>query len=66
MEIGMVKWYNIQYGFGLIETKDDDIIVFSSDIIMDGYARLTEGQRVQFNVTITDKGSRAMNVEVIL
>ena len=62
---GSVKWFNDQKGFGFI-TPDDgspDVFVHYSDIEMDGFKTLAEGQKVRFTVSQGDKGPRATKVE---
>jgi len=61
---GEVKWFDNEEGYGFIAVKDrdDDVFVHHSDIHVDGYATLSEGQRVSFQLTYTEKGSKAVNV----
>ncbi|MEV0116804.1 cold-shock protein [Streptomyces sp. NPDC050844] len=61
---GLVKWFNEAKGFGFI-TPDDggkDIFVHFSAIKVDGFKTLAEGQAVQYEVTMGDKGPSAVNV----
>ena len=62
---GTVKWFDDRKGYGFIEQdeSDEDAFVHHSDIEMDGFATLDEGERVYFEVTETDKGPKALNVE---
>lgn len=61
-----VKWFNNEKGFGFIENNDqEDIFVHYSQINMEGYKTLKEGQRVTFNLIETPKGLQAKNVESI-
>ena len=62
---GTVKWFDNDKGFGFIEMEDssDDAFVHHSDIQMQGFATLQEGQRVSFELTQGDKGPKALNVE---
>lgn len=63
---GKVKWFNAEKGFGFISGEDDkDIFVHYSQIILDGYKTLDEGQEVTFEVFESDKGLQAKNVEKI-
>jgi cold shock protein len=62
---GTVKWFNASKGFGFI-TPDDgsaDLFVHHSEIRMDGYASLDEGQKVEFTVGQGKKGPCANNVK---
>ena len=43
----------------------DDVFVHHSEIGMDGYRSLEEGQRVEFDVEEGDKGLQATNVQML-
>ena len=64
MSTGTVKWFNEKKGFGFISPDDggDDLFVHHSEVKMAGYARLEEGQKVQFEVGQGKKGPCATNV----
>lgn len=65
MEKGTVKWFNESKGFGFIEKESGgDIFVHHTGIIADGFRSLTEGAHVEFNMENTDKGPRAIGVQV--
>ena len=67
MTVGSVKWFNAEKGFGFI-TPDgggEDLFVHHSAIQMQGYRDLTEGQRVEFEVTQGQKGMQASNVRSV-
>ena len=60
---GKVKWFNNEKGFGFIEYKDgEDIFVHYSAILTEGYKTLVEGQYLEFEFVLTDKGLQAKNV----
>lgn len=61
MTQGTVKWFNAEKGYGFItvDDSDQDIFVHYSEIQMDGYRSLQEGQQVEFNVGHGDKGPQA-------
>jgi cold shock protein len=60
---GTVKWFNATKGFGFIaQPNGDDVFVHYSAIRMDGYASLTEGQRVELTVEEGPKGLQAKDV----
>ena len=64
MAAGTVKWFNATKGFGFI-TPDgggEELFVHQSQIQMQGYRELTEGQRVEFEVTRGPKGLQASSV----
>ena len=62
--VGTVKWFNDQKGFGFITPADggSDCFVHHSAIQMEGFKTLAEGQKVEFTVTDGQKGPQAENV----
>ena len=62
-EEGQVKWFNASKGFGFI-TRDtgEDIFVHFRSIRGDGHRVLKDGQRVEFSVSMGDKGLQADDV----
>ena len=64
MAEGTVKWFNPEKGYGFISQKDvEDLFVHFSEIKMDGFKTLDEGQAVQFDVTTGQNGKlQASNV----
>ena len=62
---GNVKWFNNEKGYGFIDyAQDEDIFVHYSQITMDGYKTLKQGNLVDFKLIETAKGLQAINVEV--
>jgi len=65
-EIGRVKWFNDDKGFGFIEREQgEDVFVHHSAINATGRRTLRENDRVEFTVTQGDKGLQAENVSVV-
>jgi cold shock protein len=63
MAKGKVKWFNDAKGYGFIEQEGgEDVFVHFSQIQMDGFKTLAEGQAVEFEVQAGDKGLHATNV----
>jgi CspA family cold shock protein len=64
MPTGTVKWFNSTKGFGFIapDGGGEDLFVHQSEIQMQGYRELQEGQKVEFEVTRGQKGMQASKV----
>lgn len=63
MLVGKVKWFNNEKGYGfIIKENYDDIFVHYSSILDDGFKTLNEGQLVEFDLVVGEKGLQAQNV----
>jgi CspA family cold shock protein len=63
MAQGSVKWFNDAKGYGFISQEDgEDVFVHFSAIQASGFKSLTEGDKVEFEVTRGAKGLQASNV----
>ena len=64
MSTGKVKWFNSSKGYGFIKPDDggSDLFVHHSEIKMEGFAKLSEGQQVEFEIGEGKKGPCATNV----
>jgi len=62
---GIVKFFNKGYGFIIREDNNQDIFVHFRDIKGNGFRKLEVDQKVVFDIENTDKGQKAVNVEVI-
>src|SRR5579859_1669455 len=66
MAQGTVKWFNPDKGYGFIAVDGGkDVFVHFSAIQADGYRSLEEGQRVEFEITQSDRGQQAEKVVVL-
>ena len=61
---GTVKWFNASKGYGFITPSDGDkdLFVHMSEIQMEGFKTLNEGQSVDYNEGTSEKGPCATNV----
>jgi CspA family cold shock protein len=62
-ETGSVKWFSNEKGYGFIKRRNgEDVFVHYTDIIGDGFRSLKEGEDVDFEVIIGDRGPKAHRV----
>lgn len=67
MKTGTVKWFNSAKGYGFI-TPDEgerDLFVHYSDVQMEGYRNLEQGQRVSYQYCDGAKGPHADQVTAL-
>jgi CspA family cold shock protein len=66
-EIGIVKWFNSEKGFGFImpESGGKDLFAHYSEIQGSGHKNLEENQRVSFVAGVGQKGPCATQIQVI-
>lgn len=63
MERGRVKWFSNEKGYGFIERESgEDVFVHFSAIRQEGFKTLDEGQEVEFEIVMGDRGPQAANV----
>ena len=66
-ETGTVKWFDEGKGFGFI-TPDGggkDLFAHHSEIKTTGFRKLSEAQRVEFEVVAGKKGPQASNIRPV-
>ena len=60
---GKVKKFNKEKGFGFITLEDGkDVFFHYSQLMMDGFKTVDEGEDVEFDIVETDRGPQAHNV----
>ena len=64
MATGTVKWFSDEKGYGFIVPDDGgkDLFVHHSNIDMDGFRTLREGQKVEYEAAEGKKGPEATTV----
>ena len=68
MPVGPVKWFSNIKGNGFVNTDEDeeaDIFAHFSAIEMDGYKKLTSGQKVEFEIDDGPRGLQAQNIRAL-
>jgi CspA family cold shock protein len=68
MAIGTVKWFSNVKGYGFVNTDEDksvDIFAHFSAIEMDGYKKLTAGQKIQFDIVKEPNGFQAQQIRSV-
>ena len=66
MAQGSVKWFNAEKGYGFIAVDEGpDVYVHYSQIQMDGFRALEDGQRVEFEISQGQKGPQADSVKPV-
>ena len=64
MASGKVKWFDNKKGFGfIIQDTGQDVFVHHTSIMGNGFKTLNEGEMVTFEITQSDKGLKAQNVQ---
>lgn len=65
-EIGIVKWFNDDKGYGFIQREEgDDVFVHFRELEGEGRRSLIEGQKVSFETTQGQKGLQAERVRIV-
>lgn len=60
---GHVKWFNNQKGYGFVLSEGEpDIFVHYSNIEMEGFRTLNQGEEVEFELLRSPKGLQALHV----
>ena len=64
MDKGTVKWFSDKKGYGFITPEDggDDLFVHHSNITMEGFKTLRDGQVVEYEPAQGRKGMEATGV----
>ena len=61
---GTVKWFNKEKGYGFIRNQEgNDVFVHYTQILMEGFRALEEGDHVSFDLLESPKGPQAQKVK---
>ena len=69
MPTGTVKWFSNVKGYGFVNTDEDedcDIGAHLAAIEMEGYKKLTSGQKIEFEIDDGPKGLQAQNIRSVM
>ena len=59
-EKGVVKWFSTEKGYGFIRRETgEEVFVHHTDIDVEGYASLRNGETVEFEIFESDRGPKA-------
>ena len=66
MATGTVKWFNDEKGYGFIIPDDGgkELFVHHSNVLMEGFRSLQEGQKVEYEPAEGRKGPEATKVQL--
>ncbi len=59
---GKIKWYNARKGYGFIEGEDGKDVFLHRSAIPNG-TFLNEGDQVEYEIEVSDKGPQGINVK---
>jgi CspA family cold shock protein len=67
MNEGKVKWFDAKKGYGFVSNISDnkEYFVHFSEIQIDGFKTLEEGQKITFEIGEGPKGTVAKNVKAL-
>jgi CspA family cold shock protein len=66
MPIGTVKWFDNRKGWGFVVQPDGtDLFVHYTSIVGEGFRRLDDGAKVEYEVVDGPKGKQAGNVRMV-
>ena len=65
MPTGRVKWYDTEKGFGFLTRDDGGDVFVHKAALPDGVAELKPGQRVDFGVVESRRGTQALAVTML-
>ena len=65
MPTGKVKWYDVEKGFGFIQSDDGEDVFVHTTALPAGVSSLKNGARVEFGIADGKRGKQALSVVVL-
>ena len=66
MAKGTVKWFDSKKGFGfIVNQQGQDVFVHYTNIQLDGFKCLRDGQEVEYEQVDSGKGLQGRNVKIV-
>ena len=63
MHVGIVKWFDFKKGYGfVVNDAGQDVFIHYSAILGEGFRRLRDGDRIEYEMVQGPKGLSAANV----
>jgi CspA family cold shock protein len=62
---GKVKWYDVEKGFGFIQSDDGEDVFVHTTALPAGVTSLKNGARVEFGIADGKRGKQALSVVVL-
>ena len=64
MPTGKVKWFDPKKGYGfIVGEQGQDVFVHYTNILGQGFRALKDGEPVNYELVVSEKGHQARNVE---
>lgn len=65
MPTGKVKWYDVEKGFGFIQSDDGEDVFVHTTALPAGVTSLKNGARVEFGIADGKRGKQALSVVLL-
>ena len=65
MPTGKVKWYDVEKGFGFIQSDDGEDVFVHTTALPAGVTSLKNGARVEFGIADGKRGPQALSIRVL-